>query len=65
MTGVQFDHPREMSPANRKHDHNGTIISSNASSTGSNLQNVGYALLPLWLTILFFIFFVASGKLIL
>lgn len=44
--------------------HNGTII-SDKTPTGPDIELVGYAVLPLLLTILFFIFFIASGKLIL
>lgn len=46
------------------HDHNGTLIPDNTPS-GPSLSTIGYALLPLLLSILFFIFFLVSGKLIL
>lgn len=51
--------------AYRSHQHhNGTII-SDKNPTGPGIELVGFALLPLLLTILFFVFFIASGKLVL
>lgn len=48
--------------AGKQHDHNGTIISNSVPSS-DDLGNLGYAILPVLLAILFFIYFVASGKL--
>ena len=50
--------------AYQHHHHNGTIIPGK-TPTGPALPLIGYALLPLLLSILFFIFFLVSGKLIL
>lgn len=48
----------------RHYEHQGTIIPGK-TPFGPTIVMVGFALLPLWLTILLFIFFVASGKLVL
>lgn len=50
-----------MAYQHRQHHHNGTIIPGK-TPLGSAKGLLFYALLPLLLTILFVIFFLASGK---